>query len=264
MSKSIKVALILGAILIGIGLIIVLSAGFASGWHISEIEWESNVYTSESDAQITDIDLEFSAGTLKVEFYDGDVIRVEYPHNRRFTTTFSVSGGTLHIETTPIRWFGGIMWYDKIPQTKMYIPQNMILGLKLKINAGTVSFGAGTFGNVNVKLNAGSMSMEYVKCNKFDVEIGAGTLNAKHVVSNSFKADLSAGSLNVTALQCADIDLDLSAGSTKIGIVGKKSDYTIRTNVSAGSCNVSNQNGDSKRLTVDVSAGSVIVEFAEQ
>ena len=93
--------------------------------------------------------------------------------------------------------------------------------------------------------------------------MSAGAVNLSQIVTNSFAADLSAGALNVKGLKCDNIDLDLSAGSAKLGIVGKKSDYTIRVDKSAGSCNVSSQTGGSKRLSVDISAGSATINFDE-
>ena len=260
MNKTVKISLIVGSILICIGLIVVLAVGFTSGWNFATA-WEYRVYETGED--IFEIDLEFSAGALKVEFYDGDTIKVEYHESREFTTKFTLSGRTLRIATTQVRWYSSFMWFNKIPETKMYIPQNMQLGLKMQVNAGSVNFGAGTFDDVDIKINAGAISMSDVNCSSFKVDMNAGAVNVSQIVSSSFRADVSAGSLHVKSLKCDDIGLDLSAGSAKLNIVGKKSDYTIRTDVSAGSCNVSSQSGGSKRLTVDVSAGSVTINFDE-
>ena len=242
MNKSLKIMLITGAVLIGIGIIIVLAVGFSSNWQVTE-KAEYKTYVTEVGAEITDIDLDFSAGPLNVEFYDGDVIKVEYPETKQITTECKVTGKTLKINTV-VHWHVQFLWFNRIPATKVYIPQNMHLGLKMNVSAGTVSFGKGEFTDVNVKISAGSISMGDTRCNSFDLTMSAGALNVKSLQSNS-------------------IDLDLSAGSANIKVAGKRSDYTIRTDVSAGSCNVSNQSGGSKLLTVDVSAGSANISFEE-
>ena len=278
MKTTVKV-IIAGAVIICLGMIILVVTGCATGWNFDyDSNWETKTY--ECDVPISKVDLEFSAGTLKVEFYDGDVIKVEYPENKQITTNFSVTGQTLNMATTQLRWHINFWGLNKIPTTKMYIPRNYQLGWKIKINAGNVSFASGvyndvdvqinagalsfgycTFGDVNVQMNAGSTNMDGVNCSKFDVEMNAGSCNVSQIVTDQFNADINAGTLNAKKLQCDDITVILSAGSANLKIAGKKSDYTITTDVKAGSCNVSNKSGGSKRLGVFVSAGSVTVDF---
>lgn len=262
MSKIVKTTVITGAILIGIGIIIVIVAGFVSGWNFDTVKWDAKTFESEPGVEISNIDLEFDAGSLKVEFYDGDTIKVEYSESDQITTEFHVTNNTLKI-TTIVHWHVQVLWFNKIPTTRLYIPQNMQVGLKMNVNAGKINIEEGTFGDIDITINAGSIYMDKVRCNNFDVEMNAGSLRITQIVSNTFNADLSAGSLSVTTLQCDYIGVDLSAGSVKLGIAGKQSDYTIKTDVSAGSCNVKSQSGGSKRLTVDVSAGSVKILFDE-
>ena len=262
MSKSLKKMLITGAVLVVIGIIIILAVGFSSGWQFSFANAEYKTYETDAGAEITDIDLDFSAGTLEISFYDGDVIKVEYPETKQITTECKVTGKTLKINTV-LHWHVQFLWFNRIPATKVYIPQNMHLGLKMNVSAGSVSINAGEFTDINIKISAGSISMGDTICNSFDLDMSAGAVDVSKITSNSFNADLSAGALNVKGLKCDSIDLDLSAGSVKINVAGKRSDYTIRTDVSAGSCNVSNQSGGSKRLTVDVSAGSATINFDE-
>ena len=260
MSKSLKVMLIIGAVLIGIGIIVVLAVGFSSGWQFSTANAEYKTYETEVGAEITDIDLDFSAGTLKVEFYDGDVIKVEYPETKQITTECKVTGKTLKIKSI-VHWHVQFWGFNKIPPTRIYIPQNTVLGLKMDVSAGSISFGAGAFSDVDIKISAGAITMGSVKCDDFNLKMSAGAVDVSQIQCNRFKADLSAGALNVKGLNCDNIGLDVSAGAADLSIAGKKSDYTIQTDVSAGSCNVRSQSGGSKRLTVDVSAGSVDVSF---
>ena len=261
MNKTIKVTLIVGAVLVGIGLIVFLIGGIASSWNFGSTNWESKVYESESDAEITDIDLDFSAGTLEVQFYDGDVVKVEYGESEQITTECKVVNKTLNI-TSIVHWHVQFLWFNKIPETKVYIPKNMQLGLKLNVEAGVIRIKEGSFTNVDIKMDAGTLTIDNVKCHNFVVNMDAGTMKLSKVESDKFSARLDAGTLNVTRLQCDDIDLELSAGTVKIGVVGNKSDYTIKTDVSAGSCNVKNQSGTtSKILKVGVSAGTAKITF---
>lgn len=244
MSKAVKITLIVGAIFICIGLILVFSTGFSTGWKFLNVEWEMKVYECEKDAEIDDIDLDFSAGMLKVVFYEGDVIQVRYPKCEQVNTQFSVKNKTLKV-TPVVNWHIQFMWFNKVPTTTVFIPNGMQLGLKLNVSAGMVTIDEGTFKKVDVKMSAGVLEMGDVDC-------------------GSFTVDMSAGSINVKKLACDDIDLDLSAGSANIGVVGAKYEYSIKTSVSAGSCNVKNQSGSTvKKLSVDMSAGSVKITFGK-
>ena len=269
MNKTIKATLIVGAVLVCIGLVIVIVAGLVSNWKFQTLEWEYKEFTTSVDEEITDIDLQFNAGKLTVEYYKGNQIKIEYYESSEFTTKCYVSKGTLYIATTQTRWFTSFTWIKNIPETKMYIPQDMDkesnpMGLRLQVNAGAVSFNAGDFTTVDVELNAGTLTMNNLYCNSFEAEVNAGTLNMSHVETTSFDAEISAGALKANRVKSFDISLDVSAGSASLGVVGSEYEYSITTDVSAGTCNVKNKNGHTlKTLKVSVSAGSVNVTFDE-
>ena len=263
MSKTVKATLIAGAIILCIGIVAVLVAGISNGWNFDTLKWEEKSYECEQSADITDIDLRFDAGKLKIEFYDGETIKVEYSENERLTYDVEVVNRTLSI-SADFHWHLQFLWFNRFPETKVYIPKDMSLGLKMEINAGAITVSDGTFNDVDVKINAGVISMNNLNCNSFNLQLNAGAVNIAHLTSQkNFVADINAGALDITRLVCDDISLDLSAGAANLTIAGKKSDYTIRTEVSAGSCNVRSQSGGSKRLDVDVSAGSANINFAE-
>lgn len=262
MSKSIKISLILGSIFVCMGLLVVVIVGFTSGWRFKDVEWESRSYESAVDDEISIIDIDFSAGTLDVDFYDGKVVKVEYPHSERLSTECKVNGNTLQIQSV-VRWNVQFWGFNKIPTAKVYIPYDMGVALKMCVNAGTVTVQPGTLNSVDLKMNAGTLSMDNVDCGKFTVEINAGTMNLSKIECDVFSAEMNAGTLKATRLKCSNIKVALSAGTAKIGVEGKKSDYSIWTQVSAGSCNVQSQNGATldHNLSVVVSAGTVKINF---
>ena len=98
MSKFVKVVLITGAVLVGVGILVLLIAGFASNWNFTSSKWEDKLYVcDETDAFVTTIDIDFAAGTLNVQYYDGDVIKVEYAENDQITTEIRQVNNTLKI-----------------------------------------------------------------------------------------------------------------------------------------------------------------------
>ena len=263
MNKTVKVTLIVGAIIVGIGLIVAVIAGFAGGWNFVSTEWNKKVYEAQPSNEITDIDVDFAAGSLEIGFYEGSVIKVEYPENSQISTEFSVVHNTLKMYSV-VRWHVQFGWFNKIPTTKVYIPNDMQPVLRLKVDAGTVTVKAGSYKSVDLRMNAGTLKMDNVDCSAIKIQLDAGTINLSKIECQLFSAVLNAGTLKVTHLKCNDVKLALSAGTARVGIDGKKSDYTIWTDVSAGSCNVKNQNGTIYyNLNVVVSAGSAKITFSE-
>lgn len=266
MSKRLKATLIAGSIIIAIGLILVAFAGLIPGLKLKSLNWTYKEYTTSADEEITDIDLQFYAGKLTVEYYNEKEIKLMYYESSEYTINCYVSKGTLHISTSQLRWTN-FLWSDKIPEMRMYLPQSISvekkpLDLKLQVNSGSVTFTAGAFGNVEVELNAGAIILNNMYCDNFKGEIHAGILSMSRVLCNQYTANVSAGVLDTSRLECGEINIDVSVGSANIGIKGRQSDYSIWTTVSAGNCNVQKQNGKTlQSLKVTVSAGSVKVNF---
>lgn len=255
-------AIIVGAIICGVGLCLILLALGLNDWNLEfNMDWETKVY--ESETTVTDIDLDFAAGQLIVEPYDGDVVKVEYPESSRYTITCELVGTKLSISTAKLKWYNSFMWFNKIPSTKVYIPRSQVLNFDIEVSAGQVTLNDGSYGNIDIELNAGAISFKDVHCLECNVEVNAGTLNVDKLSCDKFSSDVSAGNLTAKELTCDLITIEMSAGNTTITVVGDKSEYEINASVSAGNCNVRNQKGTdpNKKINVDVSAGNATVNF---
>ena len=253
------VAVVIVAVFLGVILL-----GVITDWALTfSVDWEEHKF--ECSDTISDIDIEFSAGTLQIEFYDGKQIEVEYYSCNRFTTNFTATNGTLRMSTSPTRWNNVFLWFNKIPETKMYIPRSWQVNFDVVINAGAVTFAeGGNYGNISIELNAGAISMRKVNCLDCNLEVNAGSMNLSDLYCNKLTCEVNAGAAEVNGLKCDDISIEVSAGAANIGIIGQKSQYTIRVDKSAGSCNVTNQIGTdaNKVINIDVSAGAANVTFS--
>ena len=262
MNGTVK-AIIAGAVILGIGIAIVLLVLGLNGWDFNvNKNWETHKY--ECADTVSDIDIDFSAGEMQIEFYDGEQIEVEYSSSERFTTEFKVTNNTLYISTSQVRWYNSFLWFNKIPATKMYIPRSWQLNFDIVINAGAVTFAeGGNYGNIHVELNAGTISMKNVNCMSCNLEVNAGAMNLSDLSCNKLTCEVNAGSVNVKELKCDNINIDISAGSANLVVAGRKEDYTVKVKKSAGSCNLTNQTGTdaNKRIDIDISAGSANISF---
>lgn len=261
--KSVVKAIIAGSVIICIGVVVILVAvGISDGKLSFNTQWEKQEYECVYDIDVLKVD--FKAGTLNIQFYNGDNVKVRYYESDIFTTNCSVSGNKLTVQTDKIAWKPAL-WFGNIPTTTLFIPKRMSVDLQLDVAAGSVTVEDGYLSNVDINISAGAIEIKNVHCDKFDIEMSAGSTTIQSLVCNTFVSEISAGSVNVARLTSDKIYVDLSAGSTNISVVGDKADYKIRTDVSAGRCNLSDQAGNYsyKTITVDVSAGSVNIKFVK-
>lgn len=225
-------------------------------------EFEDANYTQQSE-NIQNLYLDFSVGEIETTFYDGDKIEIDYHTSNIYAVDISEKNGTLNFKLRSL-WKLGWAVIDH-PKTTIKLPANGVYNFKLDMSAGSATINGGNFGNLNLEMSAGNVNLNgSVKCEKFTLNASAGKINVDEIECSSLKIDLSAGVVDISTLLCPTIDIDLSAGSVNLGVNGKKSDYTITVDKSAGSCNVQNQTGAdaSKRIDIDLSAGSVNLSFS--
>lgn len=257
--KGMVKCIIAGAVIAVIGVIFLIVGLSQSGWAFApDIDFTTQTFTAEHDNTAIDIDID--AGTLKAEYYDGDKIYVEYPVAKNFRTNVYEKNGTLYFKTdyTLVFYWGT----PKIPDTVIKLPKDVVFDVKLDIGAGTVNLADGKFGKVDLDMSAGTLKCGGIDCSSLKLKISAGTLSADAVSCRSLDMHMSAGTAKIDKLTCADTKAKVSAGTVKIGYTGDRSEYRIFTDVSAGSCNVSSQDGTTdKTIDIDVSAGTVKLDF---
>ncbi len=238
-----KVFVSLGVIILVAGISVFIAGLAAGGWKFGS-DFEMRTFTAQEEN--SSLDLSLAAGKMNVQFYEGENIEVEYPSAYPYRYEVKESGGNLTVKPAYNGIsFGWFPWF-KYPTVTVKVPQNKALNLKLSVSAGTATVDDGDFGSLNLSLSAGYVSVGSVNC-------------------SLFVAHASAGSLNVSNLNCGNIKVDLSAGSANLTVKGKKSDYYITVDKSAGSCNVGEQQGAvaGKVIDIDLSAGSVDVNFTD-
>lgn len=240
--KSWKIFLSVGIIIFAIGLGVLISGLASGGWKFGT-KLDMQTYTTQEEN--TSLDLSLSAGEMNVEFFDGENIEVDYPTAYPFGYNVTESNGKLIVKPARSVFFGWMPWFAK-PKVTIRIPQGKVLDFSLHVSAGSVSVADGEFNSFNLDMSAGAANTGNIKCDKFS-------------------ADISAGSLQVSGIECDKITIDLSAGAANLTVNGAKPDYFITVHKSAGSCNVSGQQGAvaGKILDIDLSAGSVNVRFTD-
>lgn len=235
MKRTVKF-IIAGAAILVIGLCVFLTAFGLNGWKYSP-KFEARTYTASGG--IVKVEAEINAGTVNIEFYDGDRVYIEYPVAFGYSTNVSERNGTIRINNTVRR-----LHFTDIPATTVIIPYGTTPDINIELNAGQIKVSEGVFGEVDIELNAGEVTLSGMTC-------------------ASLECDVQFGKITATALTCSNISAEVDMGEAYLQIAGNKADYTISNKVGLGSSNLSNQSGLQKgyRLDVEVNLGEIHVDF---
>lgn len=259
--KAVIKAIIAGSVIIGIGLIVLIVALALNGWKFMP-KFEMAEYVAEGE--IGELKIDNAVGNVKTEFYDGEKLVVDYPVSDRYFMSVGEQAGVLTVNgLNKKHWYNFTFLPAALPVTVVKIPKNSCLKLTVTVNAGKVELAAGEYAAASVKVNAGSLNVLGMICPEFKCEVNAGAIFIKSLESASFDCKVSAGSFNVERIDCPLIRVNVSAGSAGLTVLGRREEYTISVDKSAGTCNVANQTGTDpqKRIDIGVSAGGVNVAF---
>lgn len=257
--------IIAGAIILGIGIAVILIAGGTSNWqYVSGDAGDYEMKSYEAQTDVKNLSVDFSAGELKIVFGDTDKITVDYPENNRYTTKIEENGENLYLSTGRKHWydfFGGI---TQFPETTVTLPENGGINLVFEMNAGKAQIESGSFSNLSLKLNAGKINIGDIECNNLTCHVNAGDFIVGGAKSSRAVLKVNAGELIVKDLDCPDVDAEVNAGAMKVTVDGIESDYTISTEVNAGSCNKSDRTGTTdKKIRAKANAGSLEINFTD-
>ena len=262
--KAWKITLIIGIIVLAVGLALFITGLALNGWKF-KVEYEMETFNSTEEN--TALDLRMSAGSMNVQFYEGDSIELTYPVSYARGYEVSERAGTVRVNPVNrhvFNWFG----WSNIPAVTVKVPEGKVMDLKLETSAGSATVASGAYGDVRIDMSAGAITVGEVVCKNFKADLSAGRITVSSAACTALDVDLSAGMATFDNVVSKDIDIDLSAGTVYMSVKGDKSEYAITVDKSAGSCNLASQSpaqgtAEVKRIDVDLSAGNVEVTFKD-
>lgn len=244
MKKTIK-TIIAGAVIVAVGLITAFIGLALNGWSFG-LGAAAETFTRETytctGGNIFEIDGDFSAETVKTEFYGGDVVEIEYSYSPLYPVVVRERANSVEFKRQS-RVFMHFKTDGEIPETVIRIPYDAAVGLDLDVSAGGAEIAEGKYSFINLDLSAGKITAKNVEC-------------------TSLALDVSAGDVKMDGLNCPDMEIDVSAGEVNITVAGIKEEYGVEVDARAGACNLVNQRGTKmKNIEIDVSAGKVNIYF---
>ncbi len=257
--KGFVKVMIAGAVILGLGLIMFIAVLGLNGWHFKP-DWKIENYQCAQNSETIKID--YSAGKVKIVYYDGDAVKVEYPVSEKFATTVTEENETLKLISGKRQWYNLIWFGWEIPDTIIMLPRDAQPACDITLNAGTVDLADGNYKNINMTINAGAVTFGNITCGNLNLTLNAGAFGSSGITADRITAEINAGAAELNNVVCGDVTAELNAGSLKAGISGDKEEYTVTVEAHAGSCNLSPATGTTdKRISVEINAGSCTVNF---
>lgn len=260
---SLKRELLTGFIIFSVGLVITLCTGFAAHWNFELVYTENEIICS---GEISALTLDIGFGEIAIEFDEVERAKVKYTEALDFPVTITENSGALKVDNRRLHWINvSTPFYNYTPRITITLPKDTPVALKADVGAGKLTVPSAKFSTVDLNISAGKITGGNIECDSFDADVSAGDVYFDSVATSVFKIEISAGQSVVSKLSSPKIDIDVSAGKFVTEVQGKKSDYNIDVDESAGSCNVKNQLNVATTNTIRarVSAGTITIDFGE-
>lgn len=222
MKKATKIALIISASLVAIGIVFCVASFAAAGWDIRAYKTEESVYTRktcEYDSNAV-CDFIFTDASRDVKFIcsDDDKIHITYYENDRNGYTFHLSDdGTLKMTYRSSRkWYFifGFNFHSDNQQTVIAIPAGYTGNLTIKLASGDLAI---TELMLTGKLSAKSASgdMEITRSSVTD-EVSLSSASGEIALDSLFADDVqiktTSGDIDSRTLICGTLTLSSTSG----------------------------------------------------
>lgn len=235
----------------------------ALGWAVVSTIVNANVRTEVRSVPVSGVDsldLDLSAGNLRVEFADVSEARLEV------RGAFGIDRWTFRAEDDDLvvaspHWMFGAGWlFGGNGEAVLTLPDSLEgMDADLNLSAGDLDV-EGTFGEIEQTVSAGSLTLQGT-ARSLDLDLSAGDAEVDMEDLGSGEWTISAGSLDARLIGEAprELTIDLSAGSADV--VVPTGSYDITSDVSAGSFDnfLGSDPGAANRIAVQVSAGEVVL-----
>ncbi len=263
MSKSIKIWLVVSALLIITGCIVFACV-------MSALEWDfAKLSTTEHETNSYEIDEEF--GNIKINTDTADVVfapsenskcSVECYEQKNVKHSVTVKDGELVIEAVDSR-----KWYEYIginfvtSRITVYLPAGEYGELLLKTNTGDIEIPKNfSFISIDISESTGNVTSRASSKEDIKITTTTGNICVESISAKSLALSVSTGELKVSDVMLSgDIELGVSTGKTSLVNVACKS---VISSGSTGEISLSNVIAKEK-LSIKRSTGSVRFDHSD-
>lgn len=218
-------------------------------------------------AGVTALDASVDAGSLRVEYgaVDRAVLKVTSGGGRG-SWTLTRDGDTLTVRTPSGPWWSwwGGGWFGARggpSSAVLQLPQSLAgMDASLDLSAGQLT-AEGRYGSLKVTTSAGKLVVNG-SADTIDTRVSAGQADLALTDVRHGTLELSAGQLDATFGGVPPQQLSLNASAGAMNVTVPRGDYDVTSHTSAGSFRnlVGSTPGASSTVSVDVSAGQIVLQ----
>ncbi len=267
-----KHLLIIGATLMGVGLVLfVVVLAFAS-FDISKIStsyvYEKNNFSTIENGKNLVIDEE--VGDIRIGVSQDENINVTYFEDSFQSYTFVDTDSELIITKN----YKNKPWYINVIKFDFIKSENYL----------QVLLPAGFSGNININSSVCSIDMNNITANNLGIEVTNGDLNAENInvknitakfVNTNFDVEninvqtfylkTTNGSIDIEEITANNLEIKTVNGIINAEIEGAMEEYSIVTNVTMGLNNLPNNTNETtdKTISIEATNGEIDVEFTK-
>ncbi|GAA1924193.1 hypothetical protein GCM10009775_15660 [Microbacterium aoyamense] len=248
---------IIAIVLIVIGAVIILGAVASAVFATVAAASARTTSTALAVDGVSDLDVDVSAGSLRIEFTDTREAELEVTSSWGLARwTLEREGDELNVASPQGFFNGGWLWGGtgdavlRLPSTLKGIDAD------LGLSAGDLRVDA-AFDEVNLEIGAGSADIQGI-ARDLDAQVSAGSVDLDLENAIEVSIGLSAGSMDAvfTGSQPRSIDAEVSAGSLDLTV--PEGEYNVQSEVSAGDFDnrIDSTSDARSTIRVQLSAGS--------
>lgn len=270
MNKTLGICAMLS--ILGIGCII----GGMSGLHFDVKRLCGNGEVKEyheafSTQEIRNLKMKIPYGSLSILSGEVEKIEIHMESDRNEQWAFLVDeDDTLNIKSLQDENYFDHWWdmfYNWNPEVTISItvPSTYIFdSMEISLSAGNIEMNHLNLRRLDANVSAGKLTMDNLNCEDLKTRNSAGSTWISNSEIKKINSEVSAGELKMRNVAFETLDFDISAGHIDAEVRGKKEDYNVNINVSAGNSNLSSQTGTTqKHIYGSVNAGSAKFIFVE-
>ena len=120
-------------------------------------------------------------------------------------------------------------------------------------------------GDLEMTMTSGDSSIQDLDvAGTFRYDITSGTCNVDQLAVNRMEIEMTSGKADLN--DCAiheGVDVNMTPGNLTLRLKDSENDYSVLTEVTSGSCNLSDRIGGDKYINLDMTSGTADVFFAE-
>ncbi len=277
MNKTVKIILIVAAILLPVGVIITIFgmlSGGGEGWGLDVSGGEAKVITKnvEESVDLAEFDsLMVETSSADVIVMRGDSYKIEYTTREGREPIIEEEGGKLTVKQAPM----GLVLFDFNfgsvgNKYVIYVPDNgKTIDLDVvtssgdimldRINAsGSVVVSSGDVvlndikgESINVQTSSGDINIDKGEYKGVDFKATSGDVNLLRVMSDTISCKTSSGDIDIYDSETDELSCDATSGEVTVQLNGDPEEYSYDVHVSSGDIVVNGIETDGKEFSKD-------------